>query len=274
MGHPMTLPRGLDELWGYEPSARGRARGGRADQPGPGLARRPWRRACRPRSRSRGTASLFPAPRQRWVDELSLSARRAGRDRRAGPAHPRHARSHRAAARRRARPARRAARRPRAPLRRRRPRHAARTHRRIQPTSDDLPGDRPMTDFAVLRTPSQVLFGAGMAAAAGRVAAGHGRRVLVITDPVIAETPGFATVLESLADLEVAVFQRRRRRRAALGGRRRGGRGPVLRAGRDRRRRRRQRDRPGQGHRAAARARRRAGGLLRAAVRARARSSR
>ena len=79
-----------------------------------------------------------------------------------------------------------------------------------------------MTDFAVLRTPSQVLFGAGMAAAAGRVAAGHGRRVLVITDPVIAETPGFATVLESLADLEVAVFTRRRRRRPPLGGRRRG----------------------------------------------------
>ena len=64
-----------------------------------------------------------------------------------------------------------------------------------------------MTDFAVLRTPSQVLFGAGMAAAAGRVAAGHGRRVLVITDPVIAETPGFGTVLESLADLDVAVFR-------------------------------------------------------------------
>ena len=51
-----------------------------------------------------------------------------------------------------------------------------------------------MTDFAVLRAPSQVLFGAGMAAAAGRVAADYGRRVLVITDPVIAGTPGFATV--------------------------------------------------------------------------------
>jgi alcohol dehydrogenase len=63
-----------------------------------------------------------------------------------------------------------------------------------------------MTDFAVLRAPSQVLFGAGMAAAAGRVAAGHGRRVLVITDPVIAATPGFASVIESLADLDVTVF--------------------------------------------------------------------
>ena len=64
-----------------------------------------------------------------------------------------------------------------------------------------------MTDFAVLRAPSQVLFGAGLAAAAGRVAAGHGRRVLVITDPVIADTPGFGTVLESLADLDVAIFR-------------------------------------------------------------------
>ena len=74
-----------------------------------------------------------------------------------------------------------------------------------------------MTDFAVLRAPSQVLFGCGMAAAAGEVAAEHGRRVLVITDPVIAETPGFATVLDSLAALDVTVFSERRRRRAALG---------------------------------------------------------
>jgi len=63
-----------------------------------------------------------------------------------------------------------------------------------------------MTEFAVLRSPSQVLFGAGMATATGRVAAGHGRRVLVITDPTIASTPGFATVQESLAELEVSVF--------------------------------------------------------------------
>jgi alcohol dehydrogenase len=63
-----------------------------------------------------------------------------------------------------------------------------------------------MTDFAVLRAPSQVLFGPGMAEATGRVAAGHGRRVLVITDPVIAGTPGFATVLDALRDLDATVF--------------------------------------------------------------------
>jgi alcohol dehydrogenase len=65
-----------------------------------------------------------------------------------------------------------------------------------------------MTDFAILRAPSQVLFGAGMAAAAGRVAAGHGRRVLICTEAIIAGTPGFATVRESLEaeGLEIAVF--------------------------------------------------------------------
>ncbi len=62
-----------------------------------------------------------------------------------------------------------------------------------------------MTDFAVLRAPSQVLFGVGMAAATGRVAADYGRRVLVVTDPVIAGTPGFVTVVESLAG-DVTVF--------------------------------------------------------------------
>jgi alcohol dehydrogenase len=64
-----------------------------------------------------------------------------------------------------------------------------------------------MTDFAVLRAPSQVLFGAGMAAAVGRVAASHGRRVLVITDPIIAGTPGFSTVIDSLSDLDVTFFR-------------------------------------------------------------------
>jgi alcohol dehydrogenase len=63
-----------------------------------------------------------------------------------------------------------------------------------------------MTDFAVLRAPSQVLFGAGLAAAAGRVAADYGRRVLVVTDSVIADSPGVDTVVESLAGLDVTVF--------------------------------------------------------------------
>jgi alcohol dehydrogenase len=53
-----------------------------------------------------------------------------------------------------------------------------------------------------------VLFGTGMAAAAGGVAARHGRRALVITDPVIAATEGFAGVVRSLRDagLDVAEF--------------------------------------------------------------------
>jgi alcohol dehydrogenase class IV len=63
-----------------------------------------------------------------------------------------------------------------------------------------------MTDFAVLRAPSQVLFGCGIAAATGEVAAEHGRRALVITDPVIAQTPGFAAVVDSLGGLDVTIF--------------------------------------------------------------------
>lgn len=64
-----------------------------------------------------------------------------------------------------------------------------------------------MTPFAVLRAPSQVLFGSGMAEAVGRVAATYGRRVLLLTDPVIAATPGFGTVETALraAGLDVAV---------------------------------------------------------------------
>jgi alcohol dehydrogenase len=64
-----------------------------------------------------------------------------------------------------------------------------------------------MNPFAVLRAPSQVLFGTGMAEATGRVAATHGRRVLLITDPTIAGTPGFGTVETSLRGegLDVAV---------------------------------------------------------------------
>jgi alcohol dehydrogenase len=65
-----------------------------------------------------------------------------------------------------------------------------------------------MNDFAVLRAPSQVLFGVGMAAATGEIVSGYGRRVLVCTDPTIAATEGFESVRASLAaaDLEVALF--------------------------------------------------------------------
>jgi alcohol dehydrogenase len=55
-----------------------------------------------------------------------------------------------------------------------------------------------MPELAVLRSPDDVLFGTGMAAAAGGVAARHGRRAFVITDPVIAGTEGYASVLASL----------------------------------------------------------------------------
>jgi alcohol dehydrogenase len=65
-----------------------------------------------------------------------------------------------------------------------------------------------MSDFAVMRAPAQVLFGTGMAAAVGPVAAGFGRRCMVCTDPTIATTDGFATVRAALEGegLDVTVF--------------------------------------------------------------------
>jgi pimeloyl-ACP methyl ester carboxylesterase len=71
MGHPMALPAGLDEHWSAEPTAA--------------WARRlldlwffspPGEDAVRVRLEQRrahpGFGSLFPEPRQRWVDALSL----------------------------------------------------------------------------------------------------------------------------------------------------------------------------------------------------------
>src|SRR3954468_3872569 len=78
-----------------------------------------------------------------------------------------------------------------------------------RPTGDSVMSDPPLgTPFAVLPAPSQVLFGTGMASAAGRVAAGFGSRVLLVTDPIISQTPGFASVRASLdaAGLAVSVF--------------------------------------------------------------------
>ncbi len=65
-----------------------------------------------------------------------------------------------------------------------------------------------MSDFAVLRAPSQILFGEGMATAAGPIAAGYGRRAMVCTDPVIAASEGFGSVRMALEDagVDVTVF--------------------------------------------------------------------
>jgi alcohol dehydrogenase class IV len=65
-----------------------------------------------------------------------------------------------------------------------------------------------MPELAVLRSPDEVLFGRGMAAAAGPVAARYGKRVLLVTDPGIAATQGFRTVAGALdaAGLEVEPF--------------------------------------------------------------------
>jgi alcohol dehydrogenase class IV len=65
-----------------------------------------------------------------------------------------------------------------------------------------------MPELAVMRCPGEVLFGRGMAAATGPIAARHGRRVLVCTDSAIAATEGFRSVAQALAaeDLDVELF--------------------------------------------------------------------
>jgi alcohol dehydrogenase class IV len=67
-----------------------------------------------------------------------------------------------------------------------------------------------MPELAVMRSPDEVLFGRGMAAVVGRTAARHGRRVLVVTDPIIAGTNGFGVVAQALeaASLDVELFDR------------------------------------------------------------------
>jgi alcohol dehydrogenase len=65
-----------------------------------------------------------------------------------------------------------------------------------------------MSELAVLRSPDEALFGRGMAAAAGRIAARHGERVMLVTDPAIAATKGFHTVTGALeaAGMNVEAF--------------------------------------------------------------------
>ncbi|CND57686.1 iron-containing alcohol dehydrogenase [Mycobacterium tuberculosis] len=65
-----------------------------------------------------------------------------------------------------------------------------------------------MSDFVVLRSPSQVFFGRGMAEAVGHLAAPFGQRALIVTDPALAATRGFGRILTSLtaAGLVTKVF--------------------------------------------------------------------
>ena len=64
-----------------------------------------------------------------------------------------------------------------------------------------------MTLFAAIRLPREILFGKGQSAAAGTVAARHGRRVLVCTDARFAGTEAFDGIMAALAaaSLEVRV---------------------------------------------------------------------
>ena len=75
LGHPMPLPAGLDELWGYSTPSRDGARSLlELINFDPGAA---TPQAVEARHRATLAqpwyAELFPAPRQRWVDDLSLT---------------------------------------------------------------------------------------------------------------------------------------------------------------------------------------------------------
>ncbi len=74
MGHPMALPPGLDELWGYEPSREAAKSLIELLNHDP-LAATPEAIEARLAATLAQPhfSTLFPAPRQRWVDDLSLS---------------------------------------------------------------------------------------------------------------------------------------------------------------------------------------------------------
>jgi len=77
MGVPGTLPPGLDELWGYTPSrdAMRRAIGlltADADRINDELVELRYRASIAP-GIDEAWQAMFPAPRQRWFDDLALS---------------------------------------------------------------------------------------------------------------------------------------------------------------------------------------------------------
>jgi alcohol dehydrogenase len=57
--------------------------------------------------------------------------------------------------------------------------------------------------IATRRSPRQLIEGEGTIAAVGPLTSQLGRRALVVTDPVIADQPGYATIVASLADAGV-----------------------------------------------------------------------
>jgi 2-hydroxymuconate-semialdehyde hydrolase len=75
MGHPMTLPPGLDELWGYEPGQAAAKELIELLNYDPAAATPEAIEARLAATLAQPHyPSLFPAPRQRWVDDLSLSS--------------------------------------------------------------------------------------------------------------------------------------------------------------------------------------------------------
>ena len=140
MGYPMPLPAGLDALWGTGPTeAEARALLDLLFYDPPGdeaVAARLEAMRAQPHYRE-----LFPAPRQRWVDALSLSEAELASI--AAPVLLIHGiddpivpPEHSVIPLLRTLPER-----PRPPLRPLRARVTARVHRRVQPSCRDFPGD-------------------------------------------------------------------------------------------------------------------------------------
>ena len=268
MGHADAAARRARRAVGLRHAEpRGGARADRADQlrPAPRRRRRPSRRATRRRCAQPWYRELFPAPRQRWVDDLVADARRSSRAITA-PVLLVHGAQDRVV-----------------PLRdsflpllealpdvrghvfgrcgHASPLEHTDEFNRLLTTSWRPTDDR-------LRRPARARPRCCSEPAWPRPPAAsppsHGRRVLVITDPVIARTPGLrhrrstrSPRWTSRSSPRPPSTCRARRVDAAVAL------GRARRARRDRRGRRRQRDRPREGHRPAARPRRAARGLLR-----------
>jgi pimeloyl-ACP methyl ester carboxylesterase len=69
----MTLPAGLDALWGYTPSREAARAVVELISPGPASEEAIEARLSASLAQPR-YGELFPAPRQRWVDDLTLSS--------------------------------------------------------------------------------------------------------------------------------------------------------------------------------------------------------
>ena len=144
MGAAMALPPALDALWAARPGGDGAARmlGLLFHDPALVTADVARARDAAMRAGESAFAPLFPAPRDRWVRDLTLDPRHARRRARARPARPRRERPAHADRRRRPPAARAAPRRATARVRALRPCARGRAAGGVHPRPRRLPGAR------------------------------------------------------------------------------------------------------------------------------------